>query len=185
MMISDFVVKKRDKIVRAISKEKNEAEAEYSDAIASGNSAYLVTKSQNENVNEFTISVGNIPSEETVTIQFTILTTLDYFSERTTFRLPREILCAAQKQEISVNIETTEDVTVTSNRGTVLQENNQIHKINFSGGLVQDLIVEISPKKRIPFAVLEEGNLGPKFYEKILQKFLEKSVETDFILFFL
>jgi hypothetical protein len=162
MMISDFVVKKRDKIVRAIAKEKSEAEAEYSDAIASGNSAYLVTKSENENVNEFTISVGNIPSEEHVTIQFTILTTLDYFSERTTFRLPREILCAAQKQEIAVTIDSSEEVTVTSNRGKVLQE-NQVHKINFSGGLIQDLVVEISPKKRIPFAVVEEGMHRAKF----------------------
>ncbi|KAF2076820.1 hypothetical protein CYY_001848 [Polysphondylium violaceum] len=68
--VSNFVVEFKDQVLKATIKERQKAENQYSDTIASGGQSFLASKSEN---GLFTLQLGNVPQGESVTLHFTII----------------------------------------------------------------------------------------------------------------
>uniref|UniRef100_A0A7S1BSN3 VIT domain-containing protein n=1 Tax=Corethron hystrix TaxID=216773 RepID=A0A7S1BSN3_9STRA len=78
-----------DRVVRAVVKEKEEAQREYDAALENGNSAFLA---EQERRDIFKISVGNLPQENIVRIEFVYVSPLETIgAEIISFFLPTGI----------------------------------------------------------------------------------------------
>ncbi|EGG14768.1 Mast cell surface antigen-1 [Cavenderia fasciculata] len=69
-VVSNFVVTYQDKVLSGVIQEKEEALNTYSDAISNGGQAFLAEKSSD---GFFSISIGNLPPGDEVTISLTIV----------------------------------------------------------------------------------------------------------------
>ncbi|EFA79297.1 type A von Willebrand factor domain-containing protein [Heterostelium album PN500] len=84
--ISSLEVEYEGKLLVATIKEKETAANEYNDAIASGNSAFLASKSQS---GQFQVSLGNIDIRSSVVVRFTVMSDVGYHMNYLQFCLHR------------------------------------------------------------------------------------------------
>lgn len=159
--ISKFVVISKDKKIIAVVKETQQAINDYEDAIASGGTGYLLTKSERKDMNEFTLSIGNLPSGEKVTINIEILTPVDFINDQSVFRLPVEWLTISDTFSLNCHFSNPERIVVekVSHGGGVAGagEKNQLH---VGQRLDRDFVVTFREKEKKSFCMVEMESGG-------------------------
>jgi hypothetical protein len=86
-VISNFIAEIDGKKIEGVCKEKEQAKNDYDDAIASGHGSYLLEQNE-ESMELFQTSIGNLPPEKTVTIEITYITELEVIDESIHFSIP-------------------------------------------------------------------------------------------------
>jgi len=86
--VTKFAAVVDDRVIQAIVKEKNEARLDYQTALEAGDRAYLGEQQRRD---IFRISVGNLPLNQLVYIEFVYVTPLEAADEDVTFFLPTGI----------------------------------------------------------------------------------------------
>eukprot|EP01061_Rhynchopus_euleeides_P000187 TRINITY_DN10135_c1_g1_i1.p1 TRINITY_DN10135_c1_g1~~TRINITY_DN10135_c1_g1_i1.p1 ORF type:complete len:2452 (+),score=920.52 TRINITY_DN10135_c1_g1_i1:63-7418(+) len=101
-----------DKHVVAVTKEKEQAQREYKEAVKAGKGAYLLEDSSKETPEIFTISIGNLPPKTDVVIKLTYITelTVDTAAGCVRWVLPREVHPRRAAQDQDEQDDSEEDV---------------------------------------------------------------------------
>ncbi|MCB9644714.1 MAG: VWA domain-containing protein [Myxococcales bacterium] len=86
--ICGFTVKLKDRVLRGEIEEKQQAFERYDEALSEGNSAFLMEQVRPD---IFTISVGRIPSQETVEIEITYVAEFQYEGNAIRWMLPTTV----------------------------------------------------------------------------------------------
>jgi len=176
------------KKIAGVIKESQEAVSKYEDAIATGSSAFLVEKSDRTDVNQFNISIGNIPANKEVTIELTFLSLLnDRLNGKLEVEIPVELIPQDLKEmSIRGRITMTSPVKdIKVSHGTVNGDTVTYQGSRFSTNFV--LSLQLVPSSQ-PTGVLETDaenksqavmiSLYPEFQDTL---FLEPKIDAIFV----
>ncbi|GAM27020.1 hypothetical protein SAMD00019534_101950 [Acytostelium subglobosum LB1] len=176
--VSNFVVTYNDKVLVAQIKEKAQAQNEYSDAIASGNQAFMVEKNSS---GSFTTLIGNLPPTDEVTVSLTVVSEIGTHLDRLHFCLHRFMfiqtpfdLVLKLDVQLSVPIESITFKDHSTGVDTTVDGHNGKLTYTTSEGVPKNIIVDIKPQPVAqPSYFLEKGPtddtyaLGLNFYPRL------------------
>ncbi|GAM27202.1 hypothetical protein SAMD00019534_103770 [Acytostelium subglobosum LB1] len=190
--VSRFVVTYDDQVLIAKIKEKEAAQNKYSDAIASGNQAFMVEKNDN---GTFTTMIGNLPPTKEVTVTLTIVSEIGTYNDEYYFALHRYMFPTKRfKLEFSLDVQLSspiQGVHVFNYDTTESMVDGKRAKISLvhDGSITKNLIVVIKQQDNTdrPAYFLEKSPtsstyaLGVNFYPQLTISADEVDQRSEFI----